>query len=79
MTLGTHQDGNNTSIQHTTHPSWKYINRAFLATIGIYSDSDLDCLQNHIMFPYGKTIHATLAKWAMEQHISEGSIYEFPR
>ena len=37
-----------------TKATWKYTNRSSLATSGIYSQSDLDKLRDHIMFPAEK-------------------------
>ena len=37
-----------------TKPTWRYTNPAYLATSGIYSQSDLNKLRDHIMFPAEK-------------------------
>ena len=41
-------------MKPTTKPTWKYTNPASLATSGIYTQSDLDKLRDHIMFPAEK-------------------------
>jgi len=38
-------------IKPMTKPTWKYISPGSLATSGIYTQTDLDDLKNHIMFP----------------------------
>jgi len=40
-----------TVMRPSTKPSWKYISPGALATSGIYSQSDLEELKDHIMFP----------------------------
>ncbi|KYN05855.1 hypothetical protein ALC62_03208 [Cyphomyrmex costatus] len=40
-----------TVMKPSTKPSWKYISPGALATSGIYSQSDLEELKDHIMFP----------------------------
>ena len=40
-----------TIINHLTKATWNYTNASFLETSGIYSQSDLDKLRDHIMFP----------------------------
>lgn len=40
-----------TIIKPMTKPTWKYISPGALATSGIYSESDLEELKDHIMFP----------------------------
>jgi len=63
------------NIQSFTRLTWKYINPAFLATSGIYSNSDPDRLRNHITFPMKKrSILNTIARGTIEQRISEESI-----
>ena len=43
-----------TIIKPLTKATWKYTNPSSLAKSGIYSHSDFDKLQNHIMFPAEK-------------------------
>ena len=43
-----------TIVKPLTKATWKYVNPSSLATIGIYSQSDLDKLRDHIMFPAEK-------------------------
>lgn len=63
------------TIQPLTQPTWKYISPSELATSGIYSSSDLERLRSHIMFPVEKPqMLSTLARGAMGQNISPGSI-----
>jgi len=63
------------NIQSFTRLIWKYINPAFLATSGIYSNGDPDRLWNHIMFLMKKrSILKTIIRGTMEQPISEESI-----
>jgi len=63
------------NIQPLTRPTWKYVNPAFLATSGIYSSNDLECLKSHIMFPVEKpSMLNIIAGGAMGQRIPEGSI-----
>ena len=38
-------------MKPTSKPTWKYTNPASFATSGIYTQSDLDKLRDHIMFP----------------------------
>ncbi|KYN15178.1 hypothetical protein ALC57_12607 [Trachymyrmex cornetzi] len=40
-----------TVMKPSTKPSWKYISPGALATSGIYSQTDLEELKDHIMFP----------------------------
>lgn len=42
------------SLQPMTKPQWKYLTPAPLATSGIYSQTDLDKLRDHLMFPAEK-------------------------
>jgi len=61
------------NIQPFTRPTWKYVNPASLGTSGIYSSDDLDL--GHIIFLVEKpSMLNTIAKGAMRQCISEGSI-----
>ena len=51
-----------------TKPIWRYTNPAHLATSGIYSQSDLNKLRYHIMFPAEKKmVLNTLARGIMGQ------------
>ena len=43
-----------TIIKPLTKVTWRYQNPSSLATSGIYSQSDLDRLNDHIMFPAEK-------------------------
>ena len=43
-----------TIVKALTKATWKYTNPSSLATSGIYSQSDLDKLRDHIMFPAEK-------------------------
>jgi len=48
------------------------INPASLTTNGIYSNNDLDCLRNHIMFPVEKpSVLNIIDRQAMGQHIQK--------
>jgi hypothetical protein len=62
------------NIRPLTHPTWKYVNPAFLATSGIYSSSDLERHRSHVscffMFPVERpSMLNTIARGAMRQRI----------
>ena len=57
-------------MQPLKEPTWKYTNPAFLAISGIYLQSDLDRLRDHIMFPAEKPmVLNSLARGAMGQSV----------
>ena len=57
-----------TIMKPSTKPTWKYISPGALATSGIYSQSDLDDLKDHIMFPAERpALLNTIARGIMGQ------------
>jgi hypothetical protein len=57
-----------TIMKPATKPTWKYISPGALATSGIYSQSDLDDLKDHIMFPAERpAVLNTIARGIMGQ------------
>ncbi|XP_070512818.1 uncharacterized protein [Cardiocondyla obscurior] len=66
-----------TVMKPMTRPTWKYVSPGSLATSGIYTQTDLDDLKNHIMFPAERpAILNTLARGIMGEPtlIQGGSI-----
>ena len=43
-------------MKSSKKPPWKYISPEALATSGIYSQSDLEELKDHIMFPAERSV-----------------------
>ena len=60
-----------------TKPTWKYVSPGSLATSGIYTETDLEELRDHIMFPAERpAVLNTVARGVMGRSTSlqEGSI-----
>lgn len=58
-------------LKPMTKPTWKYLSPGSLATSGIYSDSDLETLRDHIMFPAERpSVLNTVARGMMGQPTS---------
>lgn len=56
------------SMKPLTKPTWKYVNPGSLATSGIYTDTDLETLRDHIMFPAERpAVLNTVARGVMGQ------------
>lgn len=66
-----------TIMKPQTKPTWKYISPGALATSGIYSQSDLEDLKDHIMFPAERpAVLNTVARGVMGRstHLHGGSL-----
>ncbi|KAL6420212.1 hypothetical protein ACFW04_011772 [Cataglyphis niger] len=66
-----------TIMKPLTKPTWKYVSPGSLATSGIYTETDLEELRDHIMFPAERpAVLNTVARGVMGRSTSlqEGSI-----
>jgi hypothetical protein len=62
-------------LRPNTHQTWQYSAPSSLARSGIYNQSDLDTLRNHVMFPAEKTaILNTIARGAAGKAIVSGTV-----
>lgn len=63
------------TIKPNTQPLWRYLTPGKLATSGIYSESDIEELRDHIMFPAERpALLNTIARGMSGQQIPDGSI-----